>query len=413
MPICRALPCAAIALGLVSQTWDCNGKELAVLMSQQERAIVLCNIEVPQVVLTSDDCCNPHVRIPSPLPWDEEYEEPVPSRRIEFRVPAGSAPGCSLRVPVHENDKPVEVSLPGSAAPGDALYLLHLPSGAWKARKKLTTFSFTVPECEVGQELKLQAIDGTVLSFLVPAGLESGELVTLKLQGDEWALEQVHVLPVPKAVPNLPEQICGPYAAALRVVKSSGYLEQLPVDSQGVLHVSAPFCGRFQEYSVLGGFLADVCLSMPGVRSVRLIGTDCLDVYNFEWAVASRWFETFWPQIRLQLCVRDLAEDPLPEAAFVIGVHPEVTKGGPWFPIIGSVLRSANRGLCLFATFFEDEVKTLQNMIEMYCGTDTKATVVQNPYYEEHGGVDAEMTGMNPRMCKLVLVAGSALSPVG
>ena len=27
----------------------------------------------------------------------------------------------------------------------------------------------------------------------------------------------------------------------------------------------------------------------------------------------------------------DLAEDPVPVAELVIGIHPEVTKGGPWF----------------------------------------------------------------------------------
>ena len=27
----------------------------------------------------------------------------------------------------------------------------------------------------------------------------------------------------------------------------------------------------------------------------------------------------------------DLAEDPAPVAELVIGIHPEVTKGGPWF----------------------------------------------------------------------------------
>lgn len=378
-------------------------------MSQQERAIVLCNIEVPQVVLTAADC-DTHARVPSPLSWDEEYKEPVPTRRIEFQVPASSTPGCTLRLPVHENDKPVEVSLPGSAVPGDTLCLLRLPNGAWKARQKLTTFSFTVPECEVGHVLNMHAPDGTVLSFPVPAGLEPGELVTLKLHGDKWALEQVYVLPASEATPSQSKAICGPYATALQVIKSSGHLEQLPLDSHGVLHVSAPFCGRFQEYAVLGGFLADACLSLPGVRSVRLVGTDCLDVYSYEWAVASRWFETFQPRIRLQLCVRDLAEDPLPEAALVIGVHPEVTKGGPWFPIIGSVLRSASRGLCMFAMFFEDEVKTLQNMVEMYGGTDVRVTVVQNPYYEVHGELD---TGMNPRMRYLVLVVGIGLCPNG
>lgn len=297
----------------------------------------------------------------------------------------------------------MEIPLPEGAVAGDVLSLTHWPDRTWKVKRQSTTFAFVLPECQVGDVLKREVPDGTVLSFVVPEGLEPGELVTLTLQEDEWALDKVYVLPDTEAVPQQSESIVGPYVAALGVIRESGHLSRLPMDSNGILQVSVPFCGRFQEYALLGSFLAEACLPLPGVKGIRVLGTEFLDRYYYDWAVAQKWYREHQPQLQLHLCVRDLAENPLPHAALTIGLHPEVTKGGCWFAIVGSVVRSTRGGLCLFATFFEDEVQTVLNMIDMYKSEGTTVEVVANPYYGNGAGLEG---GVSPRMCHLILVRG-------
>ena len=76
-------------------------------------------------------------------------------------------------------------------------------------------------------------------------------------------------------------------------------------DADGMLIVNVPFCGRFQEYAMLGLFLAERCLSLPGVCGAKIFATDTSDKYHFEWAVAKRWFSEFYPTIealKLRAC---------------------------------------------------------------------------------------------------------------
>lgn len=57
---------------------------------------------------------------------------------------------------------------------------------------------------------------------------------------------------------------------------------------------------------------------------------ELFDGYVRDWALAQRWL---WRQHQISCCIEagDLAQDPTPKAQWVIGIHPEVTKGGPWF----------------------------------------------------------------------------------
>merc|ERR1712232_1437051 len=119
---------------------------------------------------------------------------------------------------------------------------------------------------------------------------------------------------------------------------------------------------------------------MGDVRGIDILASEVSDAYSFPWAVASRWFSKIHPQIRLRMCVRDLAITALPIAGLTLAIHPEVTKGGCWFPIVGSVIRS-NGGLCVFATFYEEEMQTVLNMVDMYAVEDTEVEVLENPYY--------------------------------
>ena len=73
----------------------------------------------------------------------------------------------------------------------------------------------------------------------------------------------------------------------------------MKADAQGMLVVNVPFCGRFQEYALLGNFLAEHCLTLPGVRGIRIFATDSQDKFYYDWAVAKRWFAEFHPQIEV------------------------------------------------------------------------------------------------------------------
>lgn len=57
---------------------------------------------------------------------------------------------------------------------------------------------------------------------------------------------------------------------------------------------------------------------------------ELFDDYIRDWALAERYL---WRKHGIECRVEqgDLAEEPIPTAQWVIGIHPEVTKGGPWF----------------------------------------------------------------------------------
>ena len=182
--------------------------------------------------------------------------------------------------------------------------------------------------------------------------------------------------------------------------EAPGHIGRNPqADDDGMLVVNVPFCGRFQEYAMLGNFLAEHCLPQLGLRGARILGCDSLDCYYYEWAVAKRWFAEFHPQIEVQLQVRDLQHDPLPQAGLTIALHPEVTWGGPWFPIMGSVFRAAQSGVCLIASFFEDEVKTLKNMVDIYGDPTVECEEVSNPFY---ASTEGDLTSKRMRFLMLL-----------
>ena len=66
------------------------------------------------------------------------------------------------------------------------------------------------------------------------------------------------------------------------------------------------------------------------VQEFSIFGMELFDDYVRDWALAQRWL---WRQHQISCCIEagDLAQDPTPKAQWVIGIHPEVTKGGPWF----------------------------------------------------------------------------------
>mmetsp|Transcript_101298 Transcript_101298/g.315717 ORF Transcript_101298/g.315717 Transcript_101298/m.315717 type:complete len:377 (+) Transcript_101298:22-1152(+) len=366
---------------------------------------VLCPIEVPQVVLGAVDA-DPSRHVPEPCASLAQCLELPPAlRRMNFRVPEGCEADCLLRLPSPGGGDCLELALPHGLAAGDAASALQSADGRWRVVRRPDRFAFLPPEgCEAGETLRLQLPDGTFLGFEVPEEA-LGNLVELRREGEAWLLEQVCVLPEVGRTPKQSEVLRGPYAAALELLSTGGHLQGLPVDGEGMLQVNVPFCGRFQEYCLLGDFIAEHCLTLPGVRGARLLGVESLDSYYQEWAIAQQWFRRHHPGIEVHLLVRDLTEHPLPEAGLTIALHPEVTRGGGWFPIMGSVIRSARRGLCVIATFYEDEMRTALNMVDMYRTDGRTAKVVQNPYYERLPAGDAPPS---ERMRHLILLPPNA-----
>jgi len=334
-------------------------------------------VQIPIQILTADDCDERWKSLP-------QYSA-LTTRCIEFKIPAKSPAGCVLMIPVKNGEVKAEVkwTMPEFLSEGDTINMRQREDGSWKMVKKATSFSFCLPSCcQPGDEVKSIAPDGTALMMNVPEGVNPGDMIALKRHSEGgWAFDKVEYLPAVDDVTDNESWSSGPYPDILELLKDRAYLQNLPVDDNGILHINVPFCGRFQEHRVFGNFAADHLLTLPGVNGVRIYAMEINERY-YDWAIAQCWLEKYHPKITLVACVADLAEDPLPDAGFSLGIHPEVTKGGYWFGIIGSILRSSSKGLCVFSTFYEVEMKTLVNMIDMFKDDDTSVKVIENPYYE-------------------------------
>ena len=368
----------------------------------------LCKIEVPQVVLGSADC-DESLPVPIPGTWAECCELPQPLKRMTFAVPMGSQEGCILNIPLRDGSQLCK-ELPRELTAGDMALAFQRPDGRWRIIRKPSRFAFLVPPGAVaGQTVQPQLPDGTRLHFEVPHGVAPGHLVELQTVGGAWQLKQVVELTEVQRTPAQTPTIRGPFLAALDCLKSS--LGQLKPDADGFLVVNVPFCGRFQEYAMLGNFLAEHCLPLPGIKGARIFAADTSDRYYYEWAVAKRWFAEFHPEIEVHLQVHDLQVDPLPRAGLTIALHPEVTRGGSWFQIMGSVIRASEDGVCLIAAFFQDEVATIMNMMGMYDETCRDKQLIENSHWKGNATTAQQLPSLpSKRMNILLLITPSKSS---
>eukprot|EP00927_Polykrikos_kofoidii_P037210 TRINITY_DN31376_c0_g1_i1.p1 TRINITY_DN31376_c0_g1~~TRINITY_DN31376_c0_g1_i1.p1 ORF type:complete len:374 (-),score=55.32 TRINITY_DN31376_c0_g1_i1:129-1250(-) len=353
-------------------------------------------VEIPMTVLTAADC-DPALREPPP------QDVTLLERVLEFQVPPGSVPGCRLELML--GDEKLTVVMPDLAVEGDWLCVRQRSDGSWRVGRKATSFGFALPEWAPGEKHSLPGPDGNHLGFVVPEGLDPGDVMIFRREGQNpWSFHSAEKLPEFNESPPLLKTVAGPYVAILELLENRGILGKLPVDEDGILQVSIPFCGRFHEHGVLANFLSKQCSSLEGVVGANILATEVIDSYSLDWAVASRWCKRMHSDVTLETSVHDLSADSLPEASLVVGIHPEVTKGGGWFRIIGSILQSGRKGLCLFTTFFDFEMKTLLNMVDMYKEEDAIVEVVENPYYDNHEKPQF------PPMRYLVLVSNSQVA---
>mmetsp|Transcript_35052 Transcript_35052/g.96924 ORF Transcript_35052/g.96924 Transcript_35052/m.96924 type:complete len:369 (+) Transcript_35052:86-1192(+) len=340
---------------------------------------VRVNVEIPLRTLSAEDCYAKEVPTPVADGTDVSLPDAV-QQLIHIMVPQGTEPGCCLRVEVAGGQFEL-IPLPPTVSAGDMMVVAHRADGSWRGCARTEEFSFLVPP-DADAEQTVSLPDGSSLCFEMPNNVKAGQILNFQLLKEGgWTIKDAYSLPPMVRTPSALELVSGPYADVLEVVRSRGCLERLPVDGKGVLHVNVPFCGGFQEYAVLGNYIADHCLSRLDVCEATILATDISQAHSFFWAVAHAWYAEIQPEIRLQTCVKDLSLDPLPEVGLCIAIHPEVTKGGPWFQIIGSIVRSC-RGICVFSTFYEEEMQTVVNMVGMYKRDGTVVDVVENPHYD-------------------------------
>lgn len=244
------------------------------------------------------------------------------------------------------------------------------------------------------------------MTFEVPQNAEAGDIISFQRKsGTEWVFDGTTRVRTPIKEPtyydhNTQTGLAGAYKEVLNFLHTKiRSMRKLTMTEDAIMRVNVPFCGHFYEYAVLGNFVADSILTLPGVKGGRIVATELSDEYSIDWAMAHRWFKAFQPSIQLEVYTMDLAQDPLPTADVTIAIHPEVTKGGAWFPIISSVIRSGSGGgLCLFACFYMAEAETVVNMVHMYADNDTYVEVIENPFYTQNEIPDY------PPICLLLLL---------
>ena len=331
--------------------------------------------------LTSTDC---------PERWRGQPQgSPLTGRRLAYTVPDGFKQDSLLTV--RSEDETIVVPLPAGASSGDALFLMQRRDSSWRVGKKTTSFGFRLPPTSrIGDRLTLQMADGTEEVFQMSEGMQPGSVVYLERAADlSWSVKDISSLPEFDAAPSQTDWVTGQYHCLLALLQEKGFVQQLR-SLEGVLRVSVPFCGRLREHASLSNFIATHCLACPGMQEASIYATDFLDSYILDWAIAERWCERVHPNIRLRTRVGDLAQEQLPPADLVIALHPEVSTGGFWFRIIGSVVQSCAGGVCVFGTFYEMEMNTLCNMIDMYKSESAVVEVFDNPHYASHA-LDSSM----------------------
>lgn len=192
----------------------------------------------------------------------------------------------------------------------------------------------------------------------------------------------------------------GPYQAMLDFLWENGWLQDLPVDNQGILRVSLPFCGSVQEIQTLVEFLRDRLLVRPDVKSIYILGSD-IDDWNQKggyWIQKERFVNRKYPRILLKFCQIDLGTTQHPDSAWILGIHPECTfTSSPWRKILANIIHAAKK-ICLIATFKEGEMEVVRSVCQEL---KVNFKVHKNPYWI---GRDEPTGGVPPYLQYLIMV---------
>ncbi|CAK0834167.1 unnamed protein product [Prorocentrum cordatum] len=192
-------------------------------------------------------------------------------------------------------------------------------------------------------------------------------------------------------------------SALLGLLWERGALSALPVDGAGCLRVSSPFCHDYYEAPVLLPFLVDRLIEGgPGVKGIIAFGCD-VNAQPRWWPAWEAWVaKHLGPRVALQLSQQDLSTSAPPPAGLVLGVHPEITNGGPWPAILAHVLSSClPGGLCVFVTFYTQEAEEAARVCR---GLGWSCEVLENPHY---AGLPASTSGTYMRYAVLARAGGA------
>lgn len=194
-----------------------------------------------------------------------------------------------------------------------------------------------------------------------------------------------------------------PYMSMLQFLDGGGWFDNLPLDSQGILRVSAPFCGSIQELPILAAFLEERFGGKPGVSGVHLL---CSDVVDWDrkggyWRQKERYVARKHKGISLQFQQIDLATQTHPSSALTLGIHPECTVSTSiWERILANVIRTTT-GTCVIATFKEGEKEVVSRVCK---SLGANFEVHKNPHWTER---ELPPGNIPPFLQFLVLVRGA------
>lgn len=200
--------------------------------------------------------------------------------------------------------------------------------------------------------------------------------------------------------PSLREEA---YSAFLQALAGWGVFDRpLPIDSSRELRVSLPFCGSCGEAPLLLPFLAEKYLGTGLAGSMEVFACDVdaevLQNCGLRWEVWTAY--SLGPRVRLKVQQCDLSQAPLPEAHFILGVHPCVSGVGAdtlWRKIMANILlASVAGGRCIFATFYAGEAQKVQRICREL---GYHSEVRENPFY---AGAPPDKQGTHLRFAVLV-----------
>eukprot|EP00445_Apocalathium_hangoei_P042477 CAMPEP_0203971680 /NCGR_PEP_ID=MMETSP0359-20131031/98601_1 /ASSEMBLY_ACC=CAM_ASM_000338 /TAXON_ID=268821 /ORGANISM="Scrippsiella Hangoei, Strain SHTV-5" /LENGTH=600 /DNA_ID=CAMNT_0050909665 /DNA_START=44 /DNA_END=1846 /DNA_ORIENTATION=- len=179
----------------------------------------------------------------------------------------------------------------------------------------------------------------------------------------------------------VPDQRNQAHRSLLALLEAHGVFRDLPVDGSGLLRVGSPFCHDFFEAPQLLPFLMErLATAAPGASGLAVFGCDSRPQAQW-WSAWEAWTRHTYAdgRVMLELQQRDLEKEQLPQCGLILGLHPEVTNGGPWPAIIGNVLRSrVVGGRAIFATFYRLEA---EETVKVCSSFGAACEILENPYY--------------------------------